>query len=91
MYFRNRLQTSVNAKLREINATLETFKSFINTLHLFHPSNASTVQIGPWPHFLRFLNHTELETRKDFSGRVVSPSLRPLDTQNNITYKHPCP
>jgi hypothetical protein len=42
MYFRNRLQTSVNAKVREINVTLETFKSFINTLQLFHPPNASS-------------------------------------------------
>jgi hypothetical protein len=28
-----------------------------------HPSNGSTAQFGPWPPPLRFLNHTELDTR----------------------------
>jgi hypothetical protein len=28
-----------------------------------HPSNGSTAQIGLWPPRLRFLNHTELDTR----------------------------
>jgi hypothetical protein len=28
-----------------------------------HPSKGSTAQIGPWPPPLKFLNHTELDTR----------------------------
>jgi hypothetical protein len=37
---------------------------------------------------LRFLNHIQLDARKDSSGRVISPSQRPLPTQDNTTYKH---
>jgi hypothetical protein len=37
---------------------------------------------------LRFLNHTQLDARQDSSGRVISPSHRPLTTHDNTTYKH---
>jgi hypothetical protein len=37
--------------------------------------------------FLRFLNHTQLYTQQDSSGRVISQSQRPLPTQDNTTYK----
>jgi hypothetical protein len=37
---------------------------------------------------MTFLNHTQLDTRYDSSGRVISPSHRPLPTQDNTTYKH---
>jgi hypothetical protein len=37
---------------------------------------------------LRFLNHTQLDTRKDFSGWVIRPPQRPLPTQDNTIYKH---
>jgi hypothetical protein len=42
--------------------------------------------IGPLSRFL--WSHIQLDTRKDSSGRVISPSQRPLPTQDNITYKH---
>jgi hypothetical protein len=65
------------------------FSAFINLIaKVFHPSNGSTAQIGPWPPLLRFLNHAQLDTRYDSSGRVISPSQRPLPTQDNTTYKH---
>ena len=42
----------------------------------------------------RFLDHTQLDThtRKDSSGRVISPSHRPLPTQHttNTRDEHPC-
>jgi hypothetical protein len=37
---------------------------------------------------LRFLNDTQLDTRQDSSGWVISPSQRPLPTQDNTTHKH---
>jgi hypothetical protein len=52
------------------------------------PSNSATAQIGRWPPLLRFLNQAQLDTRQDSSGRVNSPSLRSLPTQDNTTYKH---
>jgi hypothetical protein len=62
---------------------------FTEASHLpLHPSSGSTAQIVPWPHLLRFLNHTELDTRQDSSGRVISLSQRPLPTQDDTTYKH---
>jgi hypothetical protein len=33
-------------------------------------------------------SHTTRHTRQDSSGRVISPSQRPLPTQGNTTYKH---
>jgi hypothetical protein len=53
-----------------------------------HPSSGSTAQIGPLPPPLRFLNHTELYTRQDSFGWLISPSQRPLPTQDNTTYKY---
>jgi hypothetical protein len=63
----------------------------MNTLYMkasIHTSNGSTAQIGFWPRPLRFLNHTELDTRLGSSGQVISPSQRPLPTQDNRTYKY---
>jgi hypothetical protein len=58
-------------------------------LRIFLPSYGATAQIGPWPPlFLRFLNHAQLDTRQDSSGRMISPSKRHLPTQDNTTYKH---
>jgi hypothetical protein len=41
-----------------------------------------------WPPFSGFLDHTQLDTRYDSSGQVISPSQRPLPTQDNTTYNH---
>jgi hypothetical protein len=38
--------------------------------------------------FLGFLDHTHTDTPLISSGRVISPSQRPLPTQGNTTYKH---
>jgi hypothetical protein len=38
--------------------------------------------------FSGLLDHTHTDTRQDSSGRVISPSQRPLPTQDNTTYKH---
>jgi hypothetical protein len=32
---------------------------------------------------LRFLNHKQLDSQKDSTGRVISPSQRPLPAQDN--------
>jgi hypothetical protein len=53
----------------------------------FLPSYGATGQIGPWPPLLRFLNHTIRHRRQNSSGQVISPSHRPLHTQDT-TYKH---
>jgi hypothetical protein len=42
--------------------------------------------IGPLSVFL--WSHIQLYTRQDSPGRVISPSQRPLPTQDNTTYKH---
>jgi hypothetical protein len=57
-------------------------------LLLLHPYCASTAQIGPWPPPLKFLNHSEFYTKYDYSGRVISPSQRPLTVQENTKCKH---
>jgi hypothetical protein len=36
------------------------------------------------------ITHTHTDTRQDSSGRVISPSQRPMPTQDKTTYK-PCP
>jgi hypothetical protein len=59
----------------------------VHSTSYIHPCNDSTAQIGPSPPPLRFLNHTELDTRYESSGRVISPLQRPLHTQNT-THKH---
>jgi hypothetical protein len=55
------------------------------TSFLWHYSPASSS-------VLRFLHHThthtQSDTQQDSSGRVISPSQRPLPTQDNTTYKH---
>jgi hypothetical protein len=35
-----------------------------------------------------FLDHTHTDTRYDSSGRLISPSQRPLPTQDNTAYRH---
>jgi hypothetical protein len=47
----------------------------------FLPSYVSTAQIGPCPLYWGFLI-THIQTQ-DFSIRVISPSKRPLPTQDN--------
>jgi hypothetical protein len=54
----------------------------------FHPSNYSSAKIRPLPPPFWFLIHTELDTRQDSSGRVISPSQRPLHTHDNTTYSY---
>jgi hypothetical protein len=39
-------------------------------------------------HLLKFLNRIQLDARLDSSGRVISPSHRPLPTQGNTKHKH---
>jgi hypothetical protein len=64
------------------------------TLCSFIHSQALIVQDGPlaslfvvsWSH-----THTHTDTRWNSSGRVISPSQRPVPTQDNTTDKHPCP
>jgi hypothetical protein len=76
------IKTEVKEELKKLH------NKHPHNLFSFNPSNFSTSQIGPWPPPLRFLNHTELDTRYDYSGRVISPSQRHLPTQDNTTCKH---
>jgi hypothetical protein len=46
-----------------------------------------TAQIGLWPILLRCLTHIQVDTVGPL-WRVISPSQRPLPTQDNTTYKH---
>jgi hypothetical protein len=75
--------------LREKNAKKNICHCSLNCLFLltFLPM-AIQPKSGLGLHFLRFLNHTQLDTRWDSPGRVISPSQRPLPTQDNTTYKH---
>jgi hypothetical protein len=41
----------------------ETRRGLCGSIRTIHPSNGSTAQIRPWPPPLRFLNHTQLDTR----------------------------
>jgi hypothetical protein len=56
-------------------------------MHFSH-SQALIVQDGPLASLSGFLDHTHTDTRWDSSGRVISPSQRPLPTEDNTTYKH---
>jgi hypothetical protein len=60
------------------------------------PSDGSTAQIGPWPPPLRFLNHTELDTRSrtpldEWSHRRRRLCLHRTTQHINTRDKHPCP
>jgi hypothetical protein len=65
-------------------------KEFVHSfIHSFIHSQALIVQDKPLASLSRFLDHTYKDTRRDFSGRVISPPQRPLPTQDNTTiYKH---
>jgi hypothetical protein len=52
-----------------------------------HPQ-ALIVQNWPMASLSGFLDHTHTDTRWDSSGRVISPSQRPLPAQGNTTYRH---
>jgi hypothetical protein len=55
--------------------------------HYHHQWLCSPCKDGPWPpHILRFRNL--IKTRQDFFGQMISPSQKPLPTQDNTTYKH---
>jgi hypothetical protein len=63
----NRLKSSifqffVLKSLTFVYFQLSCFRTLVLLL-TFRPSNGSTARIGPWPPPLRFLNHTELDTR----------------------------
>jgi hypothetical protein len=73
-------------KMSVINLDLYRFQYV--SLHFVFPCR-TTVHIWALPFsVLRFLNCTQLDTRQDSSGRVISPSQRPVPTQDNTTYKH---
>jgi hypothetical protein len=54
----------------------------------FLPSYDATAKIGPWPPLLSFFQSHTMRHMVGLPGRMISPSQRPLPTQNNTTYKH---
>jgi hypothetical protein len=56
--------------------------------HSFIHSQALIVQNEPLASLSGFLDHTHTDTRYDSSRWVISPTQRPLPTQDNTTYKH---
>jgi hypothetical protein len=65
LYCNNELSTTTVRKpdQRQQPVRYVANKSIVSKQFEAYPSNGSTAQVGPWPPPLRFLNHTELDTR----------------------------